>query len=199
MERIAHGLRQNYDIGSNGPNTDVVTVISHGQPLVAAAFYGVIAAGGVYSAASPSSTVAELARQVKIGTSRLIICSSEFKELATQAAKQCNVPLNRILVLESSPSWRLSSLYGGINAISTDKLSWEKITDPQRLKKSLITILWSSGTTGLPKGRIMRYFNLSRLTAKVLCSPMRTSCKRFTSYLFPAALGHRNKSQQEKH
>lgn len=153
VERIAHGLRQHYDIGSSGPNKDVVTVISYGQPLVAAAFFGVIAAGGVYSAASPSSTVAELARQINIGTSRLIICSVEFKDLATQAAKQCKVPLNRILVLESSPSWRLSSLYGGINAISAEKLPWDKITDPEKLKTSLITILWSSGTTGLPKGK----------------------------------------------
>jgi 4-coumarate--CoA ligase len=154
VERIAHGLRHNYDVGANGLNKDVVTVISYGQPLVAAAFFGVIAAGGVYSAASPSSTVAELARQIEIGTSRLIICSLEFKELATQAARQCNVPLNRILVLESSPSWRLSSLYGGINAISENKLQWEKITDPKMLKTSLVTILWSSGTTGLPKGMV---------------------------------------------
>lgn len=162
VERIAHGLRHNYDVGANGPNKDVVTVISYGQPLVAAAFFGVIAAGGVYSAASPSSTVLELARQIDIGTSRLIICSIEFKELATQAAKKCNVPLNRILVLESSPSWRLSSLYGGINAISKDKLQWEKITDPKMLKTSLVTILWSSGTTGLPKGRVEFNFGFQR-------------------------------------
>lgn len=153
-QRIAYGLRHEYGIGSNGPNKDVVTVISYGQPLVAAAFYGVIAAGGVYSAASPSSTVADLTRQVTIGTSRLIVCSAEFKELATRTAKACSIPLNRILVLESSPLWRLASIYGGIDVISEQKLSWQKITDPETLKKSLITILWSSGTTGLPKGKL---------------------------------------------
>ncbi len=61
VQRIAHGLRHHYGVGANGPDKDVVTVISYGQPMVPAAFYGVIAAGGVYSAASPSSTVSELA------------------------------------------------------------------------------------------------------------------------------------------
>ncbi|KAJ9607983.1 hypothetical protein H2200_008062 [Cladophialophora chaetospira] len=159
-QRIAHGLRQNYDLGANGPNKDVVTVISYGQPMVAAAFYGVIAAGGVYSAASPSSTVAELARQVNVGTSNLIICGSEHKDVATQAAKQCNLPLSRVLLLESSPSWSLKSLDGKINAISDQKLKWSTITDPTTLKKSLVVILWSSGTTGLPKGVMLSHENL---------------------------------------
>lgn len=155
VRRIAHGLRHKYGVGANGPNKDVVTVISYGQPMVAAAFYGIVAAGGVYSAASPSSTVAELARQVNVGTSRLIVCSSEFKDLATQAAKQCNLSVDRILVLESSPSWSLTSLDGRVNVISDQRLDWQRITDPTALKKSLIVILWSSGTTGLPKGMLI--------------------------------------------
>lgn len=159
-QRVAHGLRQSYQIGSNGPNKDVVTVISYGQPLVAAVFYGVIAAGGVYSAASPSSTVSELARQIKIGTSRLIVCGTEHKDIAVNAANECGVPLKRVLILESSPSWRLYSVEDSLNVISNQKLSWERITDPEKLKKSLITILWSSGTTGLPKGVMLSHENL---------------------------------------
>ncbi|EXJ68030.1 uncharacterized protein A1O5_08645 [Cladophialophora psammophila CBS 110553] len=163
-QRIAHGLRHHYGVGANGPNTDVITVISYGQPLVPAAFYGTIAAGGVYSAASPSSTVADLARQVSVGTSRLIICGSEHKDLATQAAKQCNLSLERILVLESSPSWSLTSLDGRINVISDQTVKWERITDPTALRKSLIVILWSSGTTGLPKGVMLSHENLVQET-----------------------------------
>ena len=160
-QRIAHGLRINYSIGATSANKDVVTVISNGQILVPAVFYGVLAVGGVYSAASPHSTVSELTRTVNIGTSKLIICGTDFVDLATKAAQECNLPLSRVLVLDSTAgNWSLKSLKGNINAISNDQLPWRRITDPQELKDSLIVILWSSGTTGLPKGVMLSHLNL---------------------------------------
>ena len=32
------------------------------------------------------------------------------------------------------------------------RLPWERITDPKTLENSLIILIYSSGTTGLPKG-----------------------------------------------
>jgi 4-coumarate--CoA ligase len=160
IQRVAHGLRHSYGIGANGPNKDVVTVMSYGQVMIPVAFFGVIAAGGVYSAASPSSTVSELARQISIGKSNLAICSEEHIDVAKEAAKQCNVSLDRVLVLSSSPDRKLESLGTGKNAVSSDRLPWTTITDRTALKNSLITILWSSGTTGLPKGVMLSHENL---------------------------------------
>ncbi|KAK4553863.1 hypothetical protein LTR86_009038 [Recurvomyces mirabilis] len=160
VERIAHGLRHNYGIGANGPNKDVVTVITYGQVLVPAVFLGVIAAGGVYSAASPLSTVSELARQITIGNSNLLICGAEHIDVSAAAAKECKLLASSVLLLESSPTWSLKCLHGSIDCMSSQRLRWPRITDRQALKDSLITILWSSGTTGLPKGVMLSHQNL---------------------------------------
>ncbi|KAJ7782196.1 hypothetical protein B0H14DRAFT_2960147 [Mycena olivaceomarginata] len=161
-QRIAHGLRTHFDIGARGPNTDIVTVISGGQVLVPAAFFGIIAAGGVYSAASPSSTPADLARQVRIGTSQLVIADRAHAGVAREAAAQCGLDADRVvLVLDSSPGrWSLKSVDRSIDALSDQTLEWERVTDPKALEESLITILWSSGTTGLPKGVRLSHLNL---------------------------------------
>ena len=42
---------------------------------------------------------------------------------------------------------------GGNLIDESDKLPWQKITDPYELENSLVILIYSSGTTGLPKGR----------------------------------------------
>lgn len=127
--------------------------ISSGQVLLPLLFYGVIAAGGVYSAASASFTSPELARQIKQGGSKLVFCSEDAKEVACTAAKECGLGLDRVVVVSSSPEWSMKSVAGEKQALpSNGKIDWERITDEKVLAESLICLLYSSGTTGVPKG-----------------------------------------------
>lgn len=116
-------------------------------------FYGVIAAGGVYSAASASFTASELSRQMKQGSSNLIFCSEDARDVAVKAAVECGVPLSRVVVIKSSPEWSMVSLEDDVKCLpSNGKLDWERITDQEELDNSLVCLLYSSGTTGVPKG-----------------------------------------------
>ena len=78
-----------------------MVVISSGQILLAPLFYGVIGAGGVFSAASSSFTYLELARQVKQGDAKVIIASPDCVDVAVKAAKESGLDEGSVLVLDS--------------------------------------------------------------------------------------------------
>ncbi|KAF2103895.1 4-coumarate-CoA ligase [Rhizodiscina lignyota] len=160
IEQFAHGLRHQYGIGAKGPNEDVVVVMSTGQPLIPAVFFGIICAGGVVSSASHSFTPAELARQIKQGGSNLLVTSPDLRHVAFEAAKQCDLPMSRVLVIQSSPVWSFKSADGLVDIWSDQRLTWKRIMDREELKKSLIVLLYSSGTTGPPKGVMLSHLNL---------------------------------------
>jgi 4-coumarate--CoA ligase len=127
---------------------------SSGQPAAAALFYGIIAAGGVLSAASPSYTPEELARQITQGHSNLLVVSGDKEDLGRRAAQIAGLPLSRVVIMNSEPSWEVRTLDGrSLDAVDGPRLTWRRITDEEELKRSLIVLLYSSGTTGVPKGR----------------------------------------------
>jgi 4-coumarate--CoA ligase len=137
-----------------------VVVFSSGQPAYPAAFLGVIAAGGVASLASPSSTPHELARQVSAGGGSVVIVSEDFLPIARQAVKEIQQPVT-LCVLNSAPDWSLrvdgESFEDGELRGKTafERLTWERITNKKELEESLIILLYSSGTTGVPKGKLL--------------------------------------------
>jgi long-subunit acyl-CoA synthetase (AMP-forming) len=157
FEEFAYGLRRRFNVGGNGRNKDVVVLFSSGQVAYPAAFYSIIAAGGIASLASASYTAKELARQIRQGGANLLISSPDLLETARQAKREEGCGHVTICVLRTEPDWSLQvdgeGEEGELRGLTIDeRLKWEKITDPKELEKSLIALLYSSGTTGEPKG-----------------------------------------------
>lgn len=163
--QIAYILRHHFGVGSQGAGADVVVGVSGGQVLLPSVFYGVVAAGGVWSAASSTATPPELERQIRQGSSRLIISGPESKDVVLKAAEAAGVPQNRVLILRSMGHERvLQNAATGQNYLDglrpSEVLDWERITDPKKLEDSLICLLYSSGTTGAPKGVNISHLNM---------------------------------------
>lgn len=139
-----------------------MVVCSSGQPAVPALFHGIIAAGGVFSAASPSYTPEELARQITQGNSSVLVISPDKVEVGKRAAQIAGLPLDRVVVLGSEPTWNCRILVGGkaLDCENGPRLTWRRVTDEEELKRSLIVLLYSSGTTGVPKGVMLSHWNL---------------------------------------
>jgi 4-coumarate--CoA ligase len=157
-------LRKHFGIGVNGKGKDICSVISTGHYLLPVLSYGVIGAGGVFSAASAASTASELSKQLQGAKSKILITCEATKDTSVKAAEEAGWGANgggRVLLMSEGRDWELKVIGKdgqlGRNLIDeSDKLPWQKITDPFDLENSLVILIYSSGTTGLPKGKYTR-------------------------------------------
>jgi long-subunit acyl-CoA synthetase (AMP-forming) len=82
------------------------------------------------------------------------------KEVAVKAAEEAGWGPNgggRVVLMSEGRDWSLKAIQkdGSLSQNLIDesqKLPWERITDPHTLENSLVVLIYSSGTTGLPKG-----------------------------------------------
>ncbi|KAL4741079.1 putative acyl-coenzyme A synthetase [Aspergillus similis] len=162
-KRLAHVFRSEFGIGADGPGKDAVMCISANQVLLPAVFYGIIGAGGVYAAASTALTTPEVSKQLRQSRSKVIVTCPENRAKARDAARECGIPPDRVLVLESMEHRRTlcNADNSGRNYLQTKaELEWERIVDIDTLENTTICLLYSSGTTGPPKGVMLSHMNL---------------------------------------
>lgn len=137
---------------------DVLGIFSPNNIDYGAVCWGALWAGGVCSTANPTYTLKELAFQLKDSGVKGVVTQTAMLPVVLEAAKQIGLPEDRILLMGDGrdDSGKFKHFTDLVDTSRLFSHSRTKV-DPQ---KDLSFLVYSSGTTGLPKGVMLRHSNI---------------------------------------
>ncbi|KAK5045111.1 hypothetical protein LTR84_010259 [Exophiala bonariae] len=156
---IGQSLR-NLGVGASDPASDVVLSFVENQILIGPILFGILAAEGIYSTCSRLATPFELARQISLSTPKVLICSAQTKDIAQTVLRNHGSNASPILLEMDSKQLDLRLVSNGNSILSVGQFPLQCVTDPNVLRNRTACLIYSSGTTGTPKGVELSHANI---------------------------------------
>lgn len=135
---------------------DVCMIHTPNHVLVPAAYLGIVGGARCFSAANPIYTVEEIVHQMKLTEVKCLLTHPSLIERDLEAAKKAGLSTDRIFQFtdDSQPLKEVSGVKDWRYMLGSEKeaenFRWKELS-PQESEKTIATINFSSGTTGLPK------------------------------------------------
>ncbi|CAK7205520.1 hypothetical protein SEUCBS139899_008296 [Sporothrix eucalyptigena] len=122
------------------------------------AMLGLLWAGGVGSPANPLYTEPELTFQLRDSGAKAIVTQLPFIDTARRAAKAVGIPEDRIILIGDAHD--PSGHFRHFSTIRNPSFSGRPTALKIDVRKDLAFLVYSSGTTGLPKGVCLTHHNV---------------------------------------
>ena len=168
-DRAAKALRE-----TGVSKGDVVAIYMPNHPAYAVAFYAALKIGAAATPMNPLYTPGEVVRQARDSSAKVLFTADVLYDKAVKAAEEYR--FERIYVVEMTeymPTW-LKPLarrqigppkvkYGGVFQRYTDLLRHEREAGRASIRpeEDLAALMYTGGTTGVPKGAEITHANIS--------------------------------------
>lgn len=136
---------------------DVVGLFSPNSPSFAAAFHGILRAGGTATTINALYNAHEIAKQLRDSKATFLMTAAELLPQAHIAAVAVGIPEANIIVLDAGPGNPGAKFVTLLNLIAEGRPAPEITFDPTT---HIAVLPYSSGTTGNPKGVMLTHYNL---------------------------------------
>ncbi|KAI8322186.1 acetyl-CoA synthetase-like protein [Martensiomyces pterosporus] len=148
------GFKQGDILATVLPNTSFYPIVT----------MGTLMAGGIVTTANPAYNARELAHQLKLTEAKVVVTLQEAVPVVKEALRIANVPIpgERILTIDGENNVR--------GVFSSAPFPRVYLTTDAEVTNTPSFIVFSSGTSGTPKGVVLSHRNLVSNAMQFLCA-----------------------------